>query len=160
MVRVVVQRARDASVRVEGAVVGSFAGPGLVVLVGVTHTDTPAVAAALATRVYGVRIFEHAHLHAVGASVPLDAGREVSARDGGLPVLAVSQFTLYGSTRKGRRPTWDSAAPGPIAEPLFEAFVEALRAVGAPVSTGRFGADMQVHFTNDGPVTLIMDSAD
>lgn len=160
MVRVVVQRARDASVSVDGTVVGSFPGPGLVVLVGVTHTDTAAEAAALASRVYGLRIFEQAHLQEVGGRIPADAGREVSARDGRLPVLAISQFTLYGSTRKGRRPTWDAAAPGPIAEPLFEAFVEALRAEGAPVSTGRFGGDMQVHFTNDGPMTLVMDSAD
>jgi D-tyrosyl-tRNA(Tyr) deacylase len=160
VVRVVVQRARDASVRVDGTVVGSFAGPGLVVLVGVTHTDTPTEAAALASRVYGLRVFDHAHLREAGGDIPVDAGREVSARDGGLPILAISQFTLYGSTRKGRRPTWEAAAPGPIAQPLFEAFVDALRAEGAPVSTGRFGADMQVHFTNDGPVTLIMDSAD
>jgi len=159
-VRVVVQRARDASVRVGEVVVGSFSGPGLVVLVGVTHTDTPADAAALAARVYGLRIFDHGHLVEAGARIPEDAGREVAARDGELPVVAISQFTLYAGTRKGRRPTWDAAAPGPIAEPLFESFVAALRANGAPVSTGRFGADMQVHLTNDGPVTIIMDSAD
>jgi D-tyrosyl-tRNA(Tyr) deacylase len=158
--RVVVQRARDASVTVGGEVLGSFEGPGLVILVGVTHTDTPELAAALATRVYGLRIFDHTHLVEAGAAVPPESGREVSARDGGLPVLAISQFTLYGSTRKGRRPTWEAAAPGPIAEPLVEAFTAALRAEGAPVGTGRFGADMQVQFTNDGPMTLLIDSDD
>jgi D-tyrosyl-tRNA(Tyr) deacylase len=115
-------------VTVAGEVVGSFPGLGLVLLVGVTHTDTPTEAAALATRIYGPRIFEGAE--------PGEGPREVSARDGNLPVLVVSQFTLYGSTRKGRRPTWDRAAPGPIAEPLVGVFVEALRAEGAPVNTG------------------------
>ena len=156
--RVVVQRARDASVTVGDAVVGSFAGPGLVVLVGVTHSDTPEIAAALASRVYGLRIFDHAHLREAGAPIPPDAGREVSARDGHLPVLVVSQFTLFGNTRKGRRPTWDAAAPGPIAEPLVDAFAAALREEGASVATGRFGADMQVRLTNDGPMTIVIDT--
>jgi len=84
----------------------------------------------------------------------------VSARDGALPVLVISQFTLYASTRKGRRPTWDAAAPGSVAEPLVEAFVDALRAEGATVHTGRFGADMQVSLVNDGPMTILIDSAD
>lgn len=158
--RVVVQRALDASVTVGSEVVGSFAGPGLVVLVGVTHTDTPEVAAALARRVYGLRIFDPAHLLAAGATPAPEAGREVSARDGLLPVLVVSQFTLYGSTRKGRRPTWDAAAPGPVAAPIVDSFADALRAEGAPVQTGRFGADMQVGFINDGPMTILIDSDD
>lgn len=159
-VRVVVQRALDASVTVGDEVVGSFTGPGLVVLAGVTHADTPAVAAALAGRVYGLRIFKPDHLLAAGAALPVDAAREVSARDGCLPVLVVSQFTLYASTRKGRRPTWEAAAPGPIAEPIVEAFIAALRDEGAPVHTGRFGADMQVNLTNDGPMTILIDSED
>ena len=152
--RVVVQRARGASVTVGGQVVGAFDGPGLVVLVGVTHTDTVADAAALALRVYGLRIFDRAHLAESGGPDT----REVSARDGGLPVLVVSQFTLYGSTRKGRRPTWDAAAPGPTAEPIVEAFVAALREQGAPVHTGVFGAEMQVQLVNDGPMTLVIDT--
>lgn len=156
--RVVVQRARGASVAVGDVVVGSFEGPGLVLLVGVTHSDTPDTATALASRVYGLRIFDHAHLREAGAEVPPDAGREVSARDGRLPVLVVSQFTLFGNTRKGRRPTWDAAAPGPIAAPLVDAFTSALRAEGASVSTGRFGADMQVRLTNDGPMTILIDT--
>lgn len=158
--RAVVQRSRGASVSVDGEVLGSFAGPGLVVLVGVTHTDTPDIAATLAARIYGMRIFDHAHLAEVGREIPDDAGREVSARDGALPVLVISQFTLYASTRKGRRPTWDAAAPGSVAEPLVEAFVDALRAEGATVHTGRFGADMQVSLVNDGPMTILIDSAD
>lgn len=151
--RVVVQRARGASVSVADRVVGSFDGPGLVVLVGVTHTDTVETAAALAGRVYGLRIFDAEHLADTGP-----ATREVSARDGRLPVLVISQFTLYGSTRKGRRPTWDAAAPGPVAEPIVEAFARALRDEGAPVHTGIFGADMQVQLVNDGPMTILIDS--
>ena len=132
--------------RVDGEVVGAFEGPGLVVLVGVTHDDTADVAATLARKVFGLRLFDGAE------------GPEQSASDLGLPLLVISQFTLYGETRKGRRPTWDAAAPGPIAEPLVDAFAQALRDAGARVETGRFGADMQVTFTNDGPITIILDS--
>lgn len=154
--RAVIQRAQGASVTVGGEIVGSFDGPGIVLLIGVTHEDDPAKAAALADKVYGLRIFEHHHA-ADRACLPPSAPREVSARDLGLPVLVISQFTLYAETKKGRRPTWDAAAPGPIAEPLVDAVAEALRALGAPVSTGRFGADMQVSFTNDGPMTVLLD---
>lgn len=154
--RAVIQRAQDASVAVGGDIVGSFDGPGIVLLVGVTHDDDPAKAAALADKAYGLRIFEHHHA-ADRACLPPSAPREVSARDLGLPVLVISQFTLYAETKKGRRPTWDAAAPGPVAEPLVDAVAEALRALGAPVSTGRFGADMQVSFTNDGPMTVLLD---
>ncbi len=154
--RAVIQRAHGASVTVGGEVVGSFDGPGIVLLVGVTHDDDPAKAAALADKVYGLRVFEHHHA-ADRACLPPSAPREVSARDLGLPVLVISQFTLYAETKKGRRPTWDAAAPGPVAEPLVDAVAEALRALGAPVSTGRFGADMQVSFTNDGPMTVLLD---
>jgi D-aminoacyl-tRNA deacylase len=152
--RAVVQRSRDAQVAVEGEVVGSFLGPGLVVLVGVTHDDTEAQAARLADKAYDLRIFGPEH--APAGSAPVD-GREVSASDLGLPLLVISQFTLYGETRKGRRPTWDAAAPGQVAEPLVDAVVARLRDRGAQVATGRFGADMQVSFTNDGPITVLLE---
>lgn len=140
--RVVVQRAAAAEVRVDGEIVGALPGPGLVVLVGVTHGDTPQIAARLADKVWQLRIL---------------AG-ERSAAELGAPLLVVSQFTLYADTRKGRRPSWSAAAPGPVSEPLVESFVTALREAGAQVQTGRFGADMQVALVNDGPVTLILDS--
>lgn len=144
--RAVVQRAIDGQVRVDDEVVGGFRGPGLVVLVGVTHTDTPEDAARLADKVVDLRIF--------------DGPTEQSAADLGLPVLVVSQFTLYGQTRKGRRPTWDLAAPGAVAEPLVDAVVARLRERGLAVSTGVFGADMHVELVNDGPMTVIIDVPD
>lgn len=157
--RAVVQRANGAQVAVDGEILGSFEGPGLVVLVGVTHDDTEAIAGALAQKVYAMRLFDQAHADAAGTCAPPGAGRELSASDLSLPLLVISQFTLFGDTRKGRRPTWDAAAPGPIAEPLVDAFVSALRTAGATVATGRFGADMKVTFTNDGPITMILDTA-
>ena len=138
--RAVVQRVAGASVTVDGRTVGAI-GPGLLVLVGVTHDDTPARADALARKVHELRI--------------LDGER--SAAEVGAPLLVVSQFTLYADTRKGRRPSWSAAAPGPVAEPLVDAVVAALRARGAMVQTGIFGAYMQVSSTNDGPVTLIVE---
>ncbi len=141
--RALVQRANGARVTVADEVVGAFDGPGLVVLVGVTHTDNPDLAARLAAKVWGARLF--------------DGQPEQSASDFGLPLLVISQFTLYANTRKGRRPTWDAAAPGHVAEPLVEAFCQALREAGAHVETGRFGADMQVSFTNDGPITVLFE---
>jgi len=140
-VRAVVQRASQASVEVNGTTVGRLPGPGLVVLVGVTHSDGAVTAAALARKVYHLRILRD----------------EKSAADIGAPLLVISQFTLYADTRKGRRPTWQAAAPGPVAEPLVTAFADALRELGASVQTGVFGADMQVMLVNDGPVTLILD---
>lgn len=154
--RAVVQRARGGQVVVDGEVVGSFDGPGLVVLVGVTHADTTAAASRLADKLYDLRIFGPEHAPD-GTSV--DA-REVSASDLGLPVLVVSQFTLYGETRKGRRPTWDAAAPRPVAEPLVDAVVARLRERGASVATGVFGADMRVSLTNDGPITVLLEVDD
>jgi D-aminoacyl-tRNA deacylase len=154
--RAVVQRSRDASVSVSGEVVGSFDGPGIVALVGVTHEDTPGAAARLADKLYDLRIFGPEHLP---AGAPDPGTREVSAADLGLPVLVISQFTLYGDTRKGRRPTWDAAAPGPVAEPLVDAVVTRLRERGAVVATGVFGADMAVSLTNDGPMTILLDVA-
>jgi D-aminoacyl-tRNA deacylase len=141
-VRAVVQRASRASVEVNGETVGRLPGPGLVVLVGVTHTDTADTAAALARKIYHLRILRD----------------EKSCADTGAPLLVISQFTLYGETRKGRRPTWQAAAPGAVAEPLVTAFADALRGLGAGVQTGVFGADMQVTLVNDGPVTLILET--
>lgn len=138
---------------VDGRTVGGFEGPGLVVLVGVTHDDTPEQARRLAAKIHDLRVFEPRH-----ASSPLDdERRELSASELGLPLLVVSQFTLYGDARKGRRPTWTAAAPGPVAEPLVDAVVAELRARGAEVSTGVFGADMRVDLVNDGPFTVVLD---
>ncbi|MFG3442454.1 D-aminoacyl-tRNA deacylase [Nonomuraea sp. NPDC047897] len=139
--RAVVQRVTSASVVVDGRTVGAVDEPGLLALVGVTHTDTPAEARRLAAKLWGLRI-----LHG-----------EKSCSDVGAPLLVVSQFTLYGDARKGRRPTWQAAAPGPVAEPLVDAVVAELRALGARVATGSFGADMKVSLVNDGPITLVVD---
>jgi D-tyrosyl-tRNA(Tyr) deacylase len=140
-VRAVVQRARTASVSVAGSVVGAIDRPGLCVLVGVTHDDTAQDAARLAAKVHELRI-----LPGERSAAELDA-----------PLLVVSQFTLYADTRKGRRPSWSAAAPGPVAEPLVEAFVAALRSRGATVATGVFGAWMEVALVNDGPVTVLVE---
>jgi D-tyrosyl-tRNA(Tyr) deacylase len=139
--RAVVQRVSHASVVVDGHTVGAIDEPGLLVLVGVTHTDGPTEAKKLAAKVWGLRILEG----------------EKSCSDVGAPLLVISQFTLYGDARKGRRPTWQAAAPGPVAEPLVEAVVAELRALGAQVETGSFGADMKVSLLNDGPITLVLD---
>jgi D-tyrosyl-tRNA(Tyr) deacylase len=141
--RLVVQRCATAEVRVSGQVVGAIGRTGLVILVGVTHDDAQATAARMAEKVWRLRIFEG----------------EQSADQLGAPMVVVSQFTLYADTRKGRRPSWNAAAPRAVSEPLVSSFVEALRALGAEVATGVFGADMQVSLVNDGPVTLILDSA-
>lgn len=140
--RAVVQRVSQASVTVDGEVVGAIEEPGLTVLLGVTHDDTAEKAAALATKIWTLRILRD----------------ERSCADEQAPILAISQFTLYADTRKGRRPSWSAAAPGPVSEPLYDAFCTALEALGAKVERGRFGADMQVSITNDGPVTLILDA--
>ncbi|MFM7144873.1 MAG: D-aminoacyl-tRNA deacylase [Actinomycetales bacterium] len=144
--RAVLQRAMGAQVQVDGVRLGGFDGPGLVALIGVTHDDTAATAAKVAEKLWNLRIFP-----------AQEGGKEASASDLGLPILVISQFTLYADTRKGRRPTWDAAAPGPVAEPLVSAVIEALQTLGATVSTGRFGADMQVTFTNDGPMTILLE---
>ena len=140
--RAVVQRVSSASVEVGGEVVGAI-DTGLLVLIGVTHTDGRAEAAGLARKVHGLRILRDERSVADTPS----AG-----------VLVVSQFTLYGDARKGRRPTWAAAAPGAVAEPLVDQFVAALRALGATVATGVFGADMRVNLINDGPVTLVLET--
>ena len=139
--RAVVQRVSQASVSVDGRVTGAIDEPGLMVLVGVTHTDTAEQAAKLAAKLWGLRILEG----------------EKSCSDVAAPLLVISQFTLYADTRKGRRPSWLAAAPGPVAEPLVDAVVEALRGLGAHVETGVFGANMKVQLTNDGPVTIVLD---
>jgi D-tyrosyl-tRNA(Tyr) deacylase len=141
-VRAVVQTVSEARVTVDGATVGELT-DGLLVLVGVTHTDTPAVAEKLAGKVFGLRILPG----------------ERSAAELAAPVLVVSQFTLYADTRKGRRPSWQAAAPAEVAEPLVDAFAAALRRLGATVATGRFRAHMLVHSVNVGPQTILLDSA-
>jgi D-tyrosyl-tRNA(Tyr) deacylase len=138
--RAVVQRVSQARVDVDGATVGQI-GPGLMVLLGVTHDDTEATADKMAAKIWGLRILRE----------------ELSASDVDAPILVVSQFTLYGDVRKGRRPTWTAAAPGPVSEPLYNYFCSALRGLGATVAEGVFGADMAVSLTNDGPTTVIVD---
>lgn len=139
--RAVVSRVTRASVTVAGEQIAQI-GTGLLVLVGVTHADDAATALALANKVHGLRILRGERSL---ADVP-----EAAA-------LVVSQFTLYADTRKGRRPTWNAAAPGPVAEPLVQGVVDALRGRGVHVETGRFGADMRVELSNDGPVTIIVE---
>lgn len=153
--RALVQRADGAAVHVDGEQVGGFDGPGLLVLVGVTHSDTAAVAERLAAKVYRLRIFD---ANSFGTCVVPGGAREISAADLHLPVLVVSQFTLYGDTGKGRRPTWEAAAPGDVAQPLVAAFAQALRTFKAPVSEGSFGAHMRVSLVNDGPITLLLEA--
>ena len=140
--RLVVQRATTADVRVSGEVVGKIDRTGLVILVGVTHDDTPAIAGRMAEKVWRLRIFDD----------------EQSAEQLNAPMLVISQFTLYADTRKGRRPSWSAAAPRRVSEPLIGSFVNALQALGAEVATGIFGAHMAVQLVNDGPVTLILES--
>lgn len=156
--RAIVQRARDAKVSVNSQVVGQFTGPGLVILVGVTHTDTEQSAAKMADKVHGLRIFDQEFISQFDhICVPPNSPRELSLGELGLPVLVISQFTLYASTKKGRRPTWDAAAPGSVAEPLVHAVTQRFRELGTEVATGQFGADMQVSLVNSGPMTLIVE---
>ncbi|BBZ54114.1 MULTISPECIES: D-aminoacyl-tRNA deacylase [Mycolicibacterium] len=141
--RVLVQRVTSARVTVDGQTVGAIAPnpQGLVALVGLTHTDDAAVVRKMADKLWRLRILDG----------------ELSAADAGAPILVISQFTLYADTAKGRRPSWNAAAPGPVAEPLVDEFAAALRALGAEVATGRFGAHMQVELVNDGPVTVLLE---
>jgi D-tyrosyl-tRNA(Tyr) deacylase len=141
-VRAVVQRVSRASVEVAGETVGAIHEPGLVVLLGVTHDDGAEQVAWMARKIWELRIMRE----------------ERSASDLGAPVLVVSQFTLYGDARKGRRPTWIAAAPGPVSEPVYEQVCAELERLGARVERGRFGADMKVELVNDGPVTLVLET--
>jgi D-tyrosyl-tRNA(Tyr) deacylase len=142
--KAVVTRVSRAAVRVESEVVGEI-GTGLLVLVGATHDDTPATADALATKIANLRIMR-------------DGARdESSVLEVAGGVLVVSQFTLYGDVRKGRRPSWTAAAPGQVAEPLVERVIETLRTLGLVVATGRFGAMMEVDSVNDGPFTVLLE---
>ncbi|GAB6985375.1 D-aminoacyl-tRNA deacylase [Nocardioides pyridinolyticus] len=140
-VRAVVQRVLSASVTVGDEVVGALDAPGLLVYLGVTHGDGPDEIEWMARKVWDLRILRE----------------ERSASDTGAPVLVVSQFTLYGDSRKGRRPTWQAAAPGPVSEPAYDAVCAALEGLGARVERGVFGADMRVASVNDGPITLILE---
>ncbi len=140
--RAVLQRASRASVIVDGVEVAAFDRQGIVAFVGVTHMDGLAEAAMIARKIHDLRILDG----------------EASAVEAGAPVIVVSQFTLYADTRKGRRPTWNQAAPGPVAEPLVDAVVAALREAGLTVGTGVFGAHMDVTLTNDGPMTILVET--
>lgn len=140
--KAVLQRASRASVTVDGTVTASFERQGIVALVGVTHGDGPEQAETIARKIADLRILDD----------------EQSVLDAGAPVIVVSQFTLYADTRKGRRPTWNAAAPGPVAEPLVDAVVAALRGRGIEVGTGVFGAMMDVELVNDGPVTILLET--
>ncbi len=140
--RALLQRVTSASVRVGGELIGRIDREGLLVLLGVTHTDTELVAQQLAEKTWTLRILTE----------------ERSCSDVAAPLLVVSQFTLYASTRKGRRPSWSAAAPRPVSEPLVEAYVARLRSLGAEVATGQFGAMMEVSLVNSGPVTVLLDS--
>jgi D-tyrosyl-tRNA(Tyr) deacylase len=139
--RAVVQRVSSASVTVEGTVVGSLSSPGLLVYLGVTHSDAPAEVEWMARKIWTLRILPD----------------EKSACDVDAPILVVSQFTLYGEARKGRRPTWEAAAPGAVSEPIYEAVCDALAGLGAHVERGVFGAQMEVSSVNDGPFTVLLD---
>jgi D-tyrosyl-tRNA(Tyr) deacylase len=143
--RAVVQRVDGASVTVATEsgteTAGEITGEGLCVLVGVTHEDTKEKAAQLARKLWSIRLLEG----------------ERSCSETNAPLLVISQFTLYGDARKGRRPTWNAAAPRPVAEPLVEEVVAQLRSLGATVETGRFGATMRVSLTNDGPFTVLIE---
>lgn len=140
--RAVIQRVLSASVVVDGTVVGTLAEPGLLVYLGVTHDDGPAEIRWMARKIWDLRLLRE----------------EQSLSDVGGAVLLVSQFTLYGEARKGRRPTWQAAAPGPVSEPVYDAVCAALVDLGARVERGVFGADMRVESVNDGPVTLILET--
>ena len=144
--RAVVQRVTRASVVIDNATVGAIEA-GLVVLLGITHADTPKQAIWLAEKIAGLRIFNDA-----------DGKMNRDLTDVGGAMLIVSQFTLFGDCRNGKRPSFIDAAPPSSAIPLYEAFINGVKALGIPVATGRFGADMKVDLVNDGPVTLIVDS--
>ncbi|MBV7363006.1 D-tyrosyl-tRNA(Tyr) deacylase [Actinomycetaceae bacterium TAE3-ERU4] len=147
--RAVIQRATKAKVSVSGKTVGQISEPGLVVLLGVTHDDTPEQAKKIAEKIANLRILR--------PRPGDDESPEISVLEAGAPVLLVSQFTLYGATKKGRRPSWTAAAPGPVAQPLYEEVLSQLRTLGVHVEVGSFGAMMEVELVNDGPYTLLVE---
>ena len=150
--RAVLQRVNRAAVRVDGETVGEITRPGLLALVGATHDDGPEQVATIARKIAELRIFDGP---GDDGGAP---GRETSASDLGAPVLVDSQFTLYADVRKGRRPSWNAAAPGPVAAPLVDAVARALRRRGIEVATGRFGAHMLIDMEADGPVTILVEA--
>ncbi|MDU0347916.1 D-aminoacyl-tRNA deacylase [Actinomyces sp. MRS3W] len=150
--RAVLQRVHRAAVRADGQVVGAIDRPGLLALVGVTHDDGAAQVATIARKIAELRLFDGPGDDGGGP------GREVSVTDLGAPVLVVSQFTLYADVRKGRRPSWNGAAPGEVAEPLVGAVVDELRGRGLEVATGSFGAHMDINAELDGPVTILVEA--
>lgn len=154
--RAVVQRVDGAVVEVAGQIIGEFSGPGLMVLVGVSVDDEISKCAQLADKIWKLRIFERSDLVAKGFNVGVESA-EVSAADANLPLLVISQFTLFADTSKGRRPTWQGAARGDQAEPLVNEVVRALRDLGAQVETGKFGADMRITQVCDGPMTVLLE---
>lgn len=154
--KAVIQRVDGAAVEVGGQVIGEFTGPGLMVLVGISVDDEISKCALLADKIWKLRIFERETLTNRGISVSAETN-EVSAADAKLPILVISQFTLYADTSKGRRPTWLQAARGEVAEPLVNEVVRALRDLGAKVETGKFGADMRITQTCDGPMTVLVE---
>ena len=154
--KAVIQRVDGAAVEVSGEVIGQFSGPGLMVLVGVNVADDISKCAILADKIWKLRIFERTSLTARDITVSAETN-EVSAADARLPILVISQFTLFADTSKGRRPTWLQAARGDQAEPLVNEVVRCLRDLGAQVETGKFGADMRITQTCDGPMTVLIE---
>jgi D-tyrosyl-tRNA(Tyr) deacylase len=154
--RAVVQRVIGASVSVNAEVVGSFEGPGLMVLVGVSVDDDVSKCAVLADKIWKLRIFDREQLESRGITVRSES-KEVAACDAHLPILLISQFTLLADTSRGRRPTWQNAASGTQAEPLINDVIRSLRDLGAHVEKGKFGADMQISQVCDGPITITLE---
>lgn len=154
--KAVIQRVDGAAVEVSGEVIGQFSGPGLMVLVGVNVADDISKCAILADKIWKLRIFERTSLIERGITVSAETN-EVAAADARLPILVISQFTLFADTSKGRRPTWLQAARGDQAEPLVNEVVRCLRDLGARVETGKFGADMRISQTCDGPMTVLVE---
>ena len=150
------QRVDGASVMVDENVVGSFTGPGLLVLIGVSVEDDETKCAVLADKIWKLRIFDSASLKLAGKKVNSESV-EVAAADAALPILAISQFTLFADTSNGRRPTWQQAARGPQAEPLVNEVIRSLRDLGAEVETGKFGAEMRISAVCDGPMTVTLE---
>lgn len=154
--RAVIQRVLGASVAVNQEVVGEVVGSALVVFVGISVDDEISKCSIMAEKIWRLRIFENESLKRQGIEID-SPSVEVCAADGNLPILLISQFTLFADTSRGRRPTWQQAAPGPQAEPIFNELVKSFVELGATVATGQFGADMKISQVNDGPMTIILE---